>query len=43
MSQIVRSIQKHPALALGAVALWGVFEFVALQRSQAKRKRLANT
>jgi hypothetical protein len=35
MNQIVRTIKTHPALAISAVAIWGVFEFVALRRSQA--------
>lgn len=35
MNQIVRSITSHPASTLGAVAFWGVLEFVALRRSQA--------
>ncbi len=41
MNQIVRSITSHPALTLSAVALWGVFEFVALRRSQALLKQPA--
>jgi len=36
MRDIVRSFKVYPGLALGSVVLWGVFEFVALQRSHLK-------
>lgn len=34
MKEIVRKLKTYPAL--GSVVLWGVFEFVALQRSHLK-------
>jgi len=38
MSRLVKKISTQPAVVLGAVMLLGVLEFVALQRSQHKRR-----
>lgn len=34
MREIVRSFKAYPARSLASAVVWGVFEFVALQRSQ---------
>jgi hypothetical protein len=40
MRDFVRSFKAYPTITLGSVVLWGVFEFLALQRSQIKAKML---
>jgi hypothetical protein len=40
MRELVRSFKAYPAVTLGSVVLWGVLEFVALQRSQMKARML---
>jgi hypothetical protein len=32
MRPIIRKILTHPALALGSTVIWGLIEFVALNR-----------
>lgn len=39
MTRIVRTLKTHSSIAVGAVAIWGLFELVALSRTQAKRAR----
>jgi hypothetical protein len=39
MPDIIRKKIAYPALALGSCLLWGVVEFVALQRAAASRRR----
>ncbi len=31
--KLIRKVLIHPGLALGSTLLWGVLEFIALQRS----------
>ena len=38
--ELVRSFKAYPTVTLGSVVLWGVLEFVALQRSQMKARML---
>lgn len=33
MRAIIRKVIFHPGLALGSTVLWGILEFIALQRS----------
>jgi hypothetical protein len=33
MRQFLRKAVTHPALSIGSVVLWGLFELIALQRS----------
>lgn len=34
MNQLLRRTITHPMLAIGSTILWGVVEFIALQRSR---------
>ncbi len=34
MHKLFRKTISHPALALGSTVLWGLLEFIALQRSR---------
>ena len=34
MRDLISRTISHPALALGSTVLWGVLEFIALQRSR---------
>lgn len=47
MRDIIGKVMFHPGLALGGTLLWGILEFIALQRSyrtqMSKRKREAFT
>jgi hypothetical protein len=42
MLNMVRNIKSYPALTLGAVVLWGMFEYVALQRARSRERALDN-
>jgi len=35
MREAVRQFKAYPAMSIAAAVVWGVFEFVALQRAQA--------
>lgn len=39
MRAIIRKVMFHPGLALGSTLLWGILEFIALQRSNNKNPR----
>lgn len=39
MRNLIGRTLVNPALSLGSTLLWGVLEFIALQRSRLSRKR----
>lgn len=38
MREIVSSFKAYPALGIATAVVWGVFEFVALQRAQVSQR-----
>ena len=42
MRDIVKSFKAYPAMSLASAVVWGVVEFVALQRAVVSRGRSAD-